>query len=495
MSKTISLTFYSLKDQIVLPFPEKTTIKQMKEELTKKMKIASKDFGSKIFLIYNGLKLNLNSSDKIVNKFKDNNKIFIVNKGEDITIEKILSNKKQKGASANNNNNNNNNIKNDDKKDKKDDNKNKDKKDNKKEEYNPKVNEILEQMVILGYKEKKKIEDIKKNMKDKIISIKNCIDTSDYQLLIIALLAKYLDEKIKIPTIIEAPDVMLDEEEQNYGKNIIEFISNGFIVKNKYLLDFKLAKNRIDELTKDESKRKVFNNNLKKVLATSYKLKENEIIATHFENNKDVYTSIIVFKYELNKELKKNDLAKFFKNDKELNMLANLKKLPLIESIRLHSYMLDIRGNVSNNQAWAHNEKRGGEPYIPPINWIKFGIRVYDRYDNKNNDWLSNGNNGWCNGYSKLHEVKNNDKNYENDDDVKNPGKKVGKGVNFYWDPKVMEKSTETISINKSVKFKIGFMIRVNPDKIRCPKSNKDILVVDGISDDTRPYGILLKKI
>ena len=491
-SKTFSLTFYSLKEQIVLPLPEKTTIKQMKEELAKKMKINSKDFGSKIFLIYNGLKLNLTSNDKIVNKFKDKNKIFVVNKGEDITIEKILSNKKQKGVSSNNNNNNNNNIKADDKKD---DNKNKDKKDNEKDEYNTKVNEILEQMVILSYKEKKKIEDIKKNMKDKIISIDKCIDTTDGQLLIIALLAKYLEEKIKISTIIEAPDVMLDEEEQNYCKNIIEFISNGFIVKNKYLLNFKLDKSKIDELTKDENKRKTFNANLKKVLATSYKLEEKEIIVTHFENNKDVYTSIIVFKYELNKELKKDDLSKFFKNNKELNTFTNMTKLPLIESIRLHSYMLDIRGDVSNKQAWALNEKRGGEKYIPPIGWIKFGIRVYDRYDNKNNDWLSNGSNGWCNGYSKLHGVKNNDKNYENDADVKNPGKKVGKGVNFYWDPKVMEKNTETITINKSLKFKIGFMVRAKPDKIRCPKSNKDILVVDGISDDTRPYGILLKKI
>ena len=491
-SKTFSLTFYSLKEQIVLTLPEKTTIKQMKEELAKKMKINSKDLGTKILLIYNGLKLNLTSSDKIVNKFKDKNKIFVVYKGEDITIEKILNSKKPKGALSNNNNNNNN-IKADDKKDKKDDNKNKDKKDNKKDEYNPRVNEILEQMVILGLKEKKKIEDIKKNMKNKIISIDNCINTNDNQLLVIALLAKYLEEKLKIPTIIEMPDVMLDEEEQNYGKNIIEFISNGFIVKNKYILDFKLDKNKIDELTKDENKRKTFNTNLKKILATSYQLKENEIIVTHFENNKDVYTSIIVFKYELNKELNKKDLSNNFKNDNELSTFINLQKLPLIESIRLYSYMLDLRGNVSNDKAWAHNEKRGGEPYIPPVGWIKFGIRVYDRYDNKNNDWLSNSSNGWCNGYSKLHAVKNNDKNYENDNDVKNPGKKVGKGVNLYWNPKVMEKNTETISINK-LKFKIGFMVRAKPDKIRCPKSNKDILVVDGISDDTRPYGILLKK-
>ena len=187
------------------------------------------------------------------------------------------------------------------------------------------------------------------------------------------------------------------------------------------------------------------------------------------------------------------ELLKLFKTYKELNLFSNVTKLPLIESIRLHSYMLDNRGDVFNSKAWKLNEKRGGEQYIPPIGWMKFGIRVYDRYDN-NNDWLSNSINGWCNGYSKLHGATNKDINFENVDDVKNPGKKIGKGVNFYWDPKIMEKNTETISIKNS-KFKIGFMIRAKPDKIRCPKTNKDILVVDGISDDTRPYGILLKKI
>jgi hypothetical protein len=190
MSKTIPLTFYSLKEQKVISFKDNTTLKQIKDQISKEMKIDSKKIGSTIFLIYNGLKLNLTSNDKIANKFKDNNKIFVINKGEDITIEKILSNKNPKAASANNNNNNN--IKKDD--DKKVD-KKEDKKDDSKEDNNPKVNEILEQMVILGYKEKKKIEDIKKNLKNKIISIDNCINTGDDNLLVIALLAKYLEEK------------------------------------------------------------------------------------------------------------------------------------------------------------------------------------------------------------------------------------------------------------------------------------------------------------
>ncbi len=45
-------------------------------------------------------------------------------------------------------------------------------------------------------------------------------------------MAKYLLEKIKILIIIEIPDIILDKEEQNYSKNLFEFISNGFIIKN-----------------------------------------------------------------------------------------------------------------------------------------------------------------------------------------------------------------------------------------------------------------------
>ena len=55
-----------------------------------------------------------------------------------------------------------------------------------------------------------------------------------------------------------------------------------------------------------------------------------------------------------------------------------------------------------------------------------------------------------------------------------------------------MGENTEIININ-GYDYKIGFMIRVKPDKIRCPESYKDIWVVNGNYDEFRPYGILLK--
>ena len=37
--------------------------------------------------------------------------------------------------------------------------------------------------------------------------------------------------------------------------------------------------------------------------------------------------------------------------------------------------------------------------------------------------------------------------------------------------------------------------MRVKPEKIRKPKSNNDMWVLNGNEDEIRPYGILVKKI
>lgn len=41
-----------------------------------------------------------------------------------------------------------------------------------------------------------------------------------------------------------------------------------------------------------------------------------------------------------------------------------------------------------------------------------------------------------------------------------------------------MEENTEIVKVN-SINYKLGLMLRLKPDKIRIPKSNKDIWVVN----------------
>ena len=56
-----------------------------------------------------------------------------------------------------------------------------------------------------------------------------------------------------------------------------------------------------------------------------------------------------------------------------------------------------------------------------------------------------------------------------------------------------MEKDAETINVNGE-DYKVGFMVRVKPDKIRASAKNKNIWIVNGNDNEFRPYGILIKK-
>ena len=49
----------------------------------------------------------------------------------------------------------------------------------------------------------------------------------------------------------------------------------------------------------------------------------------------------------------------------------------------------DYRGNTLNPNS-SNNLIRGTEKYDPPYGWIGIGLNVLNKYDNGNNDWLTN---------------------------------------------------------------------------------------------------------
>ena len=102
---------------------------------------------------------------------------------------------------------------------------------------------------------------------------------------------------------------------------------------------------------------------------------------------------------------------------------------------------------VNREKEWGEREKRGGLDYSPLLNgWKGFWLKVTDKYNNGNNDWLSyNGNkNEWAVSYhgigtkmnSSLEKTTNsiikggfkpgNGQRYKNDDDTIHSGQKVG---------------------------------------------------------------------
>ena len=78
-------------------------------------------------------------------------------------------------------------------------------------------------------------------------------------------------------------------------------------------------------------------------------------------------------------------------------------------------------------------------------------------------------------------------------DDVLHKGKKVGEGI--YCTPliKTAEEHAGKSQIN-GISYKTVLMVRVRPDAIRKCACQDDFWVVNGTTDEIRPYRILYKK-
>ena len=196
----------------------------------------------------------------------------------------------------------------------------------------------------------------------------------------------------------------------------------------------------------------------------------------------------------------------------EINTLINLKKIE--KEIILNQFMLtlntlDFRGN-NYKGGWSTGEKRGGEKYIPPIDWIGYGLKVFDKYDN--NTWIGNDNSKgeWCVAYHAIcGDMKRNkqiirfiiysgfrmgpNQASEHEKDLRHLGNECGKGIYCCSDAEYAEKYASKMEINGE-NYKFLLMLRVKPEKIRQPESMPQIYILNPTSDEIRPYRILVKK-
>ena len=354
---------------------------------------------------------------------------------------------------------------------------------------------ILEKMVIDSYTIKiLNIRDIQ-IAPTKFISADDClkfIGQKDDQFFILGVLAKYF-EKIGISSLIEKDYIQRNEIIKHYHKTLLQFICNGYISKYKYLLHFSLSKDRRDRLIKDIYERSNFNEKIKNIMVKVYNLRNEELLITNHRIVNDQFTAIVIFKSNFNRNITKNELIQFFKYDMDLQYITIVEKELIIPSVRLNRSMLDIRGNNKTNN-WRENVKIAGEMYYPPKGWFRYGINVANCYDNYDNSWIMSGHKKeWCISYCGFTGItKKINQIYENVNDSKHPGQRVGIGVYCYIKPEVMENNTETINIYGK-QLKIGFMVRVKKNNIRCPENNNNVWIVNGNDDEFRPYGILIK--
>ena len=397
---------------------------------------------------------------------------------------------------------------------------------------NEKVKGVLEDMCILGSIMKKEIIEEKKNKPEKFISIKEAtkLENKGTDIFCLGVLAQTL-ENIGITTAIEKNEIN-NLESQKASNTILQFIMNGMIEKKKYDFHFDFGDERNNELLYNLDEQEKFNNKLRKKLSVEYNIPEDKIIITNPQ--KGSYSVQVIFESEdFNK--KDFDINKFKSNctEDELKELKYLKEIHtslIMEGCKLNSNMLDSRGN--RVIGWEEGGERGGFNYFPPKGWNGFGLKVWDEYDNGNNDWLGmDGNkNEWAVAYhgigSKLgftvekaaHLIftgkqfkpgggqayagdKNINKRFKfdpsKDPEELDPNKKgkglVGIGVYCSPNPEVMGSYAGCANINGH-NYQMGFMMRVKPDRIRICGDCTDYWVLDGTTNEMRPYRLMVKE-
>ena len=213
--------------------------------------------------------------------------------------------------------------------------------------------------------------------------------------------------------------------------------------------------------------------------------------------------------------LNKAQFINNFKNDPEFKELSDLKDVHediIMGAAKLSRNNLDERGNRIED--WGVGEKRGGKDYNPPLGWIGIGLKVLDKYDNADNTWIGMNNSPgeWCVAYHGVARGQPSDnvkkvtgliykstfiagqwQAHMDCMDQNHPKKKVGYGV--YCTPNIA--TAGNIYSGKSningTNYKTVLMVRVKPSAIRhC--NCADYWVVNGTTDEIRPYRILYQK-
>ena len=409
---------------------------------------------------------------------------------------------------------------------------------------NKKINMVLEDICIYGTVTKNQIKEEKsqkekneKNIIEKSFEIKEqfekdenketpikYIETNlalekeeeDPGIFALGLISDIL-EKNNIDTIIE-----IGEDNQNKINNeeevitSLQFLTNGLIGKKKYELVFDLPDERCEELLLNSNEFEKFKEILLFKISSDYNIPKEKIIIT-FPQKGSLIVQLIFQSGDFN-DLDIQEFILKFKNDPnfpELRLLKTVHSGLLMPACRLSKYQLDPLGNRFDG--WGMNEKRGGEEYDPPVGWIGIGLKVFGVYSNDRWMDMQNLEGEWVVAYHGVGNGLKGDKVlgisgniigmgfkagrrqlHKNCEDQFHPGQKVGEGV--YVTPliKIAEEYTGECKF-KGKKYKVVIMSRVNPRARRHCHEHPDSIdykywVVNGTTDEIRPYRILFKK-
>ena len=384
-------------------------------------------------------------------------------------------------------------------------------------EKNQQINNVLEDMCIYGAITKQEIKEEKQKHPEKFIETSQALnmENENQGIFALGLLSNNLEE-LGIETAIEKEG---NPDDNNAGITLMQFISNGMITKKKYDLHFEFGDQRNNELLNDKNEFEKFKENLKLKLSKDHNIPPEKIIVTLPQ--KGSFHVQVIFQSDEFNNLDKKEFIEKFKNDPEFKELSNLKDIHedvIMGGVKLRADMLDPAGN--RNDGWGIGEQRGGKDYDPPIGWNGIGLKVTNKFDNGDNTWIgmNNSKGEWCVAYHGVGTGQSSDKvkavtgiivgtqfkagwrqAHSECPDQFHPGQKVGDGVYCTPTIKTAEKYAGVSTI-KGVNYKTVLMVRVKPSALRhcdiCSDSRapNNYWVVNGTTDEIRPYRILYKK-
>ena len=379
----------------------------------------------------------------------------------------------------------------------------------KNQNFNPTYEKMQELVLQYGYDTEKTIqEEIKKNP-EYFIKVENAVKLQEKNenLFILGKLGESLESMgIKV-----AIDKRENLKTDDYLINN-QFISSGIIKKNKYEIHIDEKDNlKKHKILHDQNEQKKFIEQWRENISNYILVPKNKVFIANIREGSITMDAIFT-------NIDSQDIyGKYLNIDERMENFAN--SYPKIKSIyvknilgacKLTLDMLDERGNQSPS-GWAKpGEKRGGVEYFPPdYNWVGYGLKVWDQYDNKNNDWIGmNGNpNEWAVAYHGTSETAVNSicsRNGKFFSSYKDGGK--GQKCKDYDNINILSKHLypkcgEGTYCSPHLKYAeiytkgVIIMCRVNPKLMRVPsgKYSRDEWITDGTRNTIRPYRLLYK--
>ena len=394
-------------------------------------------------------------------------------------------------------------------------------------ETNP-MNKFIENAINISYTMKQQILKLKSLNPDMFINITNTLSTP-------GLLADVqADEDYKyilclIGKILENNGITVGIYKENNIKDridlaAIQFIFSGLISKKKYKIQFNFTENEIlcIKHNTDEFKKQLIRK-WKVIISNKLSVSRKLVILTNLREEGNKYYFDLAFNPEINNINTSDENS--IRQKLIGGQIQDCKLVPLLEGCTLSSNIFaanynkiysknnNNNNNNNNNIQIQNNQKRGKEDYIPPYEWAAYGINISGKYDFGDNTWLGNNNeegefavayyginNLFHHNIQMIQNIMSfmgnleSGKTFMDEINIRKPGEKCMSGAYFYKNPEIAENSSEIINIG-GFDYKIMFMCRINPKKIRQPENFPELWILSPTPDEIRPYKILIKKI